>query len=514
MLKKQLRIGKWCVIFMMLIALPAQSNPLEIHGFLSQGYLQTDRGDYLADTEEGTFKFNEMGINISSDLSDDIRLGIQFISRTLGDLNENTSKVDWAYADYRWRDYLGFRFGRIKVPFGLYNEIRDIDMLRTSIFLPSGIYSEAWRDTLKSIDGFGLYGYLSLNALGGINYQALAGQLDISDEGGVAKYVEHDGTVDLLHLDPQKTYCASILWDMPIEGLSIGTSILSNKMKESSMVGDHFRFGELRMATDINAQLPEVFYQIVYDKIQNQDLATQISSGYLDYMDLTQYQSLDNQWPKEANRNFFTMDFWVLSLKYQWGDLTLSAEHLDLRMNNDWYIGEVNLRNPAVAFHSIGYYVSASYAILDWLELGVYYSEFYSDDNNKKSENFIKMTQNVFYKYPVAAIYENNANRIREGFVDYANAVFSMYNIDHLKPDDVTAIQLISDYEYEKPKYHEYNQYFKELALSLSAQITDQWAFKLEGHFMDGIAFMDWTVNNGDIPQKRFMFASKVTFSF
>jgi len=507
--------GTGSLILLLMITTPVLSNSLEIHGFVSQGYLQTDRDNYMVKTEEGSFKFNEIGFNVSNDISDDLRLGIQFLSRSLGDQCENATTIDWAFADYRYHDLLGFRFGRIKIPLGLYNEIRDIDMLRTSIFLPSSIYSEPWRDTMSSLDGIGLYGYLSLNGMGGVSYQALVGQMETPEDGGVARYIERIGTNDVIHMEPSKSYNASLLWDLPIEGLSLGSSYLSNKMKVTSLFGDHFTFGDLRLLTDMNAQLPEMLNEVIYNKTQNQNMASMMSSDFINWLIPQNYQNLDNEWPKEVISDFHTLDFWVLSLKYQWGDFILSAEQLDMRMDFDYKLGDINLRASPQPWHSLGYYVSGSYTFKDWLEFGVYYSEFYDTDNDKHAESYVKKRELDTYKYPTAVLYAVSSEEIRQNFKTYANKVFAASGKTiKLSDDDVAAIKLISDYELNRIKYNEYVGWFKELVVSTSAHINEQWTLKLEGHFIDGISLMDWTVNNGDIPRKRFLFASKVTFSF
>ena len=511
-IKQIIKEAKYILVVMLFTTSPVQSNPLEIHGFLSQGYLQTDRGDYMIKAEDGTFKFNEMGINISSDISDDIRLGIQFISRAFGELSENASKVDWGYADYRWRNYLGFRFGRIKLPFGMYNEIRDIDMLRTSIFLPSSIYSESWRETTSSIDGLGIYGNISIDYMGDINYQALVGQLDISSSGGIAKYIERMGASETTNIEPKKTYNASITWDLPIDGLTIGSSFTSNKLIETAMIGDHFIYQPLRMATDTNAQLPGMINQVLQNKQVSIEDSSKITKNVIDFFVPQEYQSLDNKWPKEGTRNHNKLDYWILSLRYQWRDFTLSAEYLDARLNNEFFLGDISLSKKSNLWHSQGYYLSGAYALLDWLELGVYYSVFYDDTDNKHCEFYKEWNQLDSYKYSVAELYMSASQYIRQKF-QYEVEKELGQSID-ITEKDLETIELKPDYEVKRTKYNDYNGWFKELVLSMSAHINDQWTFKLEGHFIDGISLMDWTVNNGDIPRKRFLFASKVTFSF
>jgi hypothetical protein len=505
------------LFFGTILTVHCENIPVDIHGFLSQGFLQTDRGEYMGKTDDGTFKFNEVGLNVTSNLTDDIHLGIQFISRKMVNYGENFSKIDWAFADYRWRDFLGFRFGKIKMPFGLYNEIRDIDMLRTSILLPSSLYNESWRDTLTSLEGVGIYGNIFIEQLGNINYQALSGQLDVSCDGGVAGYIEHNGMVEISKIEPRNSYMASILWDLPIEGISIGSSYISTKMYETSMTTDHSVYGPIRLGMDITDQLPDQFSQVVVGKTGDINTASMISKNFTDIIVPQGIQSLNNKWPKESFRDHHTLDFWVLSFKYQWQDLNISAERMDFKINNDWILAEsgYNLRKNNPCWHIISYYISGTYRLLEWLELGAYYSVFYENDAQKEAEFYQSLNQSEYYQYPIETIYQQSSQGIRQNFKNYANAVFAQTGSGvTLSDDDVENIQLKPDYELEKIKYHDYNGWFKELVFSLNTQINSQWNFKMEGHFIDGVTLLDWTVNGGDIPRKRFLFASKVTFNF
>ncbi len=85
-------------------------------------------------------------------------MGIQFFARDFGDQGNNDVIIDWAFADYTWRDYLGFRFGKFKTVQGLYGQGRDIDILRPTVLLPQSVYNENMRDFIVGVEGAGLYG--------------------------------------------------------------------------------------------------------------------------------------------------------------------------------------------------------------------------------------------------------------------------------------------------------------------------------------------------------------------
>src|SRR5262245_49271682 len=114
------------------LAVPAASaddeDPVEIHAFVSQGALYTTDNNYLAHTEDRpSLEFSEAGLVVSRQLDDRLRAGLQLFARDLGPSGNFEVKLDWFYIDYRWRDWLGLRAGRVKLPFGLYNDTVDVD---------------------------------------------------------------------------------------------------------------------------------------------------------------------------------------------------------------------------------------------------------------------------------------------------------------------------------------------------------------------------------------------------
>src|SRR6187399_3000962 len=60
------------------------SLPVDVHAFVSQGYMITTESNYIAHSRRGTFEFTEVGINFTKNISDDLRVGMQLFSRDLG----------------------------------------------------------------------------------------------------------------------------------------------------------------------------------------------------------------------------------------------------------------------------------------------------------------------------------------------------------------------------------------------------------------------------------------------
>lgn len=167
-------------VFSMLYSQSFRDN-LRINGFLSQAYILSTGNDFLvSDSKDGSLELNEAGLAISSQVSPKLRIGMQIFGRDFGDFGDNSVNIDWAFADYRYRDFLGLRFGKVKMPFGLYNDGRDTDFLRPTVFLPQSVYDEHYRPYYLAYQGAGIYGNVPLGTvLGSLDYNLYYGSQNL-----------------------------------------------------------------------------------------------------------------------------------------------------------------------------------------------------------------------------------------------------------------------------------------------------------------------------------------------
>lgn len=199
------------------LSAPDSRPTIEVHGFVSQGYIKTFRNRYLADADgAGSFEFSEVGLNFTSQLTDRFRVGLQLFAHNLGSMGNYDARADWYYLDYRHADWLGVRAGRLKIPFGLYNEVRDIDAARPTVLLPTSIYSPTARDFVLAQSGAEIYGYLGPRRAGALEYRLYGGTifLDIPP-ASVAMFPRF-----------RIPYVGGgrLMWETPIEGLRVGAS--------------------------------------------------------------------------------------------------------------------------------------------------------------------------------------------------------------------------------------------------------------------------------------------------
>ncbi len=96
---------------------------VQVHSFASQGFAYSNQNNYLTmQTSKGSFAMTDAGVNVAVQLTDKFHVGAQVYDRNIGNLGQWEPQVDWAMADYRWKDWLGFRGGKVKTVLGLHND--------------------------------------------------------------------------------------------------------------------------------------------------------------------------------------------------------------------------------------------------------------------------------------------------------------------------------------------------------------------------------------------------------
>lgn len=194
----------------------------QVHGFLSQGYFLTSNHNNLfgESTRGGSLDFTEIGVNASWVPIPSLQLAIQGLSRRAGEAAKGEPELDFALLDYapiETPEYrLGVRAGRVRLPFGLYNDTRDVAFTRPSILLPQSIYFDRTRDINLSGDGILFYGE-NRGAWGNFVLEFLGPFfLRVDNENAEVAFFGEDFPGDL---DARVSYLGRLIYETPLQGL-------------------------------------------------------------------------------------------------------------------------------------------------------------------------------------------------------------------------------------------------------------------------------------------------------
>jgi hypothetical protein len=275
----------------------------------------------------------DFGFNVSMPVTDRFRVGAQLYSYNVGVLGRYRPQLDWAVADYRFKDWFGVRAGKIKTALGLFNDTQDMEFLHTNALLPQSTYPIDQRgETIAHIGG-DLYGNIPVGKRGSLSYTVYGGQRPSDLAGGLVYSLEKTQKVEAFPLalyipadyahtvkvdsSSGRAYGADLRWTLPIKGLLAGVSYLDVTLNvQGRMVANNAPF-ELHTRKD---------HTLAY---------------YVDYM--TGNLRIDGEWRRQ--------------LRYA----QRTAPVLQPVLDRDSRFG----------------YLSASYRLSKWLELGTYHSRYY-----------------------------------------------------------------------------------------------------------------------------------------
>jgi hypothetical protein len=306
-------------------------------------------------------------------VSDRLRIGVQFLARDLGTIGNNEVTLDWAIADYHWTDQASLMVGQMKFIMGLYNETRDLDMLRTFVFLPQSVYNEGWRDSSSSIQGASVYGGLPAGSLGSVNYDVQFGTLNIDNDKGAARLLQDQWPFDAIGLtveadtiDVKHAYTGALKWVTGIDGLVFGASTFGYKFTADAN-------------TSLDTTNPYVA-ALFAGNLGAFDASITVPQSHFD-VKATSY---------------------VGSMEYTWRNFVFAAEYMqtsyDISIANDLFSStgvfhaaveaagaDVNDAGTVTVprFSSEGYYASLTYRFNPFFEMGTYYSVYYADKDDK-----------------------------------------------------------------------------------------------------------------------------------
>jgi hypothetical protein len=197
---------------------------IQIHGYATQGFLYSSANNlFTTSSSDGSPAWTEAVVNVTSQPNSKLRIGVQGRYFLLGNLG-NAITLDWAAVDYRVNEKFGVRFGKVKTPISLFNEMQDIDPGFNWVLLPQGVYPLESRNSLLTHMGGVVYGLLKLGPnLGSLEYRGFGGERVMAGSDGYFLGFTENG-INLTNGISGVTFGGALHWKTPIRGLMIGVS--------------------------------------------------------------------------------------------------------------------------------------------------------------------------------------------------------------------------------------------------------------------------------------------------
>jgi hypothetical protein len=186
-------------------------SKVSIHGFLSQAYAFSDGRQILGIPDQGTFDYRTAALLIRADISPDDVFSIQLSHERNGlsplQKTQEDVKLDWAFYEHRFGKS-AVKVGRVKVPYGIYNEVRDVGTVLPLYRAPRDVYGEG-SFTTETVDGILVSHRFDMSQSWALSADLYYGNWSFVDTSGAVSRVE-------------KTFGGQIFLDTPIPGLRVG----------------------------------------------------------------------------------------------------------------------------------------------------------------------------------------------------------------------------------------------------------------------------------------------------
>jgi hypothetical protein len=304
-------------------------HKVQVHSFGSQGFAYSNDNSYLTmNTSKGSFNFDDLGVNVSTQITDKFRVGAQVYTRRLGELNKGQVTLDWAVADYRFKPWFGVRGGKVKTALGLYNDLQDVDSLSTWALLPQSMYPIDLRGSTIAHIGGDFYGKIPLRRFGKVNYTAYGGILPSDPHQGFLFAIQDTFIEKTAYVGPIGG--GDVKWNTPLKGLLAGASYMTQHPGGSGIGA-------------ANGPVPGDAY--TWDSKKRQ-----ISQFYVQY--LFKGLHLDGEYHRDYR------------------DLTISTPAAPAMM-----------RNSDNQWNARSWYIAGAYRLSHLIEVGSYYSYFTPNQN-------------------------------------------------------------------------------------------------------------------------------------
>jgi hypothetical protein len=223
-------------------------SKLEVHGFLTQAYATgsflegrfpnpdgspagpTQSEIALGIPEDGTFDYRNMAVQFRYAISDKDVMIVQLSSRSLGDSlitkAEDDVELDWAFYERKLGDSTSIKVGRVQIPYGIFNEVRDVGTILPLFRPPFNVYQEG-SFTSETVDGGSLSHAFMANSDWSVDADVYFGQWDL---------VEIDlFTGTALTAKAKDSYGLQLWLNTPISGLRFGGAFQHREVSEGSL---------------------------------------------------------------------------------------------------------------------------------------------------------------------------------------------------------------------------------------------------------------------------------------
>ncbi len=220
------------------------------HAFASQTVIHTTDNNFAGKSDDNlSADSRELGLLIGGAPLPNLSLAGQLLSRNAGAIDDGRIRLDYGYANYTLYSGLNWmtsiRGGRVRTPYGFYNETRDVAHTRTSILLPQGVYVDRFRNLDFTRDGLQWLGNYQFD-MSSLSWDVAVGEIRIKEKDASEVVQDPDGKVTG-SVDTPWVPIARVIWDWDMGRIRLGLTYNPLEYRYSAAPLDSFNSGTLKI---------------------------------------------------------------------------------------------------------------------------------------------------------------------------------------------------------------------------------------------------------------------------
>lgn len=264
----------------------AQSG-LSVHGYLNQAFAISSGHQIFGIPEEGTTDYRNLALQFRYDINESNNIVIQFSHDRQGlspimQLEEDV-ELDWAFFEYRFDENTSLKVGKIQLPFGIYNEYRDVGTLLPFYRLPFSPYGEG-NYMSETVDGISISHLHSLGSDWNATIELYGGQWRWTEW----LYADNPFGGFPLQLIGQARIRnglgLKLLFNTPMDGFNFGFGGQHAHVSEGISFGEQGWIGERNfflLNIFIDYSLQDYFFRSEFTKVYLSQIDFNVDAGYV-----------------------------------------------------------------------------------------------------------------------------------------------------------------------------------------------------------------------------------------
>jgi hypothetical protein len=204
-----------------------EERRVDLHGFGSWAYGNTDANHFLGGRPDGNYRNTSFSLQTSANLSERLRIVSQLFAVDTGEGSE--FDLDAAFAEWKFSDRIRLRAGLVNQPFGISAEVLDVGTLRPFLQLPQAFYGRIGL-TSEAYAGVGVTGSIPLPRSWRLTYDVYGGGTLLDEFVGPLHFLEgepQEADEAVEEVTTRDVIGGRILVDTSVAGLSFGASFQS-----------------------------------------------------------------------------------------------------------------------------------------------------------------------------------------------------------------------------------------------------------------------------------------------